>query len=94
MTHDIRFLDRGREPQCPPNPKYPNGIDIDMLERPACLVKLPYPAKRCGVWIIECSKCGRRDAVTTAGRRDDPRSYMMPCGEPLNAACDGDPTLQ
>jgi uncharacterized protein len=25
----IEWIDRGREPQCPPNPAYPNGVDLD-----------------------------------------------------------------
>ena len=28
ITHEIEWLDSGREPQCAPNPSYPNGIDV------------------------------------------------------------------
>src|SRR5262245_12277958 len=28
ITHDIRWLDSGREPQCQPSPAYPDGIDV------------------------------------------------------------------
>lgn len=77
----IEWIDRGREPQCPPDPAYPNGKDIDMCEGdfPTCRVELPYPARRCGVYIIECEKCGVRVGVTTAGRPDDPRSVEIAC---------------
>jgi hypothetical protein len=81
MTHRIEWIDSGREPQCKPDPNYPDGKDIPALSagRPTCRVELPYPAKRCGVYIVECETCGLRYAVTTAGRPDDPRSIMMVC---------------
>lgn len=79
MTFTINWIDRGREPTQPPNPKFPDGIDIDTGHRPACKVTLPYPAKRCGLYVVECSKCGNRSAITTAGRPDDPRSVMLEC---------------
>jgi hypothetical protein len=25
----VKSVDRGREPHCPPNPDFPEGIDID-----------------------------------------------------------------
>jgi hypothetical protein len=77
----IVFKDHRREPQCPPNPDYPHGIDVDLTHgaEPSCSTTLPYPALRCGLWIIECEKCGLRVAVTAAGRIDDPRSVKMPC---------------
>jgi hypothetical protein len=79
----IRWWDGGREPQCPPNPDYPEGIDIKL--KPAsvplnrCVAKLPYPALRRGAYIVECARCGATVAVTTAGRPDDPRSVEMEC---------------
>lgn len=76
---NVIWLDAGREPQCPPDPKYPNGVDVFTAERPACKVELPYPAPRCGAHVIICNECNRRTAVTAAGRPDDPRSVMMPC---------------
>ncbi len=77
----IEWHDGGREPRCKPNPKYPNGIDLDNTEGAAvtCKVALPYPAKRCGVYIVECSTCGLRVGVTAAGRPDDPRSIKLAC---------------
>lgn len=44
-----------------------------------CSIELPYPAKRCGVYVIECAKCGQKNALTTAGRPDDPRTVTMGC---------------
>jgi len=77
---EIEWIDRHREPQCAPNPAYPNGIDLDCSAGlTSCLVQLPYPAKRCGLYIVTCLKCGECVAATTAGRPDDPRSLRMAC---------------
>jgi hypothetical protein len=77
----VTWEDGGREPQCPPNPAYPSGIDLDMARgtQHACKVELPYPAKRCGHFVVKCRACGTRAVVTTAGRPDDPRSVRIPC---------------
>lgn len=80
---DIKWLDSGREPQCPPNPAFPNGIDIPSPRHGEpgfrfCTVTLPYPAKRCGSYLIKCKSCGFTVAVT-AGRPDDPRSIEIDC---------------
>lgn len=78
----IKWIDHGREPQCPPNPEYPHGIDIDTVkdfDGPKCKADLPYPAKRCGVYLIGCEICGTAVAITTAGRPDDPKSVMILC---------------
>jgi hypothetical protein len=80
-TVKIEWHDSGREPQHAPNPAYPNGVDIDASDgaETACTIKLPYPAKRCGAYVIDCLVCGTRSGVTTAGRADDPRSIKLPC---------------
>jgi hypothetical protein len=78
----IAWIDSGREPKCPPNPAYPNGIDLDAAEElgvPTCKTALPYPAKRCGYYCVECNICGSVTVITTAGRIDDPRSVLIPC---------------
>lgn len=78
----ITWNDSGEEPRCPPNPDFPNGRDIDLasgIDAKTCKVDLPYPAKRCGVYIIECEACGLRLGVSTAGRPDDPRSVTLAC---------------
>lgn len=77
----IEWNDHHREPQCEPNPDYPSGIDLDGSEGAeiACTVALPYPAKRCGLYVVECQLCGIRVAATTAGRIDDPRSIKIAC---------------
>jgi hypothetical protein len=81
---EITWVDSGREPKCAPNPDYPAGIDLPNPPGPAaCRVELPYPAKRCGVYIVKCARCQVSIAVTTAGRADDPRSCGLPCGETL-----------
>jgi hypothetical protein len=76
----VTFIDSGREPRCAPNPAYPNGIDVDLsFGGKYCLAELPYPAPRCGAMIIECDRCGLCNAVTVAGRPDDPRTVKMGC---------------
>lgn len=77
----ITWHDRGREPQCRPNPNFPDGKDIDASggAEKTCFTELPYPAKRCGLYIVECPTCGFRIGITTAGRPDDPRSVKIGC---------------
>lgn len=76
----IAWIDHGREPQCAPDPAYPHGVDLDMSEgAPNCATELPYPAKRCGLYIVECMTCRVRVGITTAGRPDDPRSVRVAC---------------
>jgi hypothetical protein len=77
----ITWIDRGLEPQCQPNPRYPTGIDIDVTNgaRRSCKTDLPYPAQRCGLWLVQCENCGNNIIITTAGRVDDPRSVRLPC---------------
>jgi hypothetical protein len=80
--HEVTFVDSGREPQVPPNPEYPEGIDLDATEGAAvqsCKVPLPYPAPRCGLMTVACKRCGLKVAATVAGRPDDPRSIRIPC---------------
>lgn len=81
MAHKVTWHDAGREPQCAPNPAYPQGIavDVSMGVARTCEIPLPYPARRCGHFRIECLTCGLRIAISTAGRPDDPRSVRMAC---------------
>jgi hypothetical protein len=77
----VKWIDSGLEPQCRPDPRYPDGMDVDATvpgER-ACRVALPYPAKRIGYHLVACKACGTRIRITTAGRPDDPRSVKVPC---------------
>lgn len=84
----IVWRDGGREPQCPANPAYPHGIDVDMSREggDSCCTELPYPARRCGIWLVVCRRCKLRVGVTAAGRRDDPRSVTVECKEPRSTA--------
>jgi len=80
--HDVIFRRSGRGPaQCPPNPDYPHGMDLDAAgTAPAsCTVKLPYPAPECGHFLVSCHGCGLSVGVTAAGRPDDPSSIKLPC---------------
>lgn len=78
----VTWFDHQREPQCEPNPAYPNGIDVDLRAKKGargCATELTYPAPRCGVYLVVCEKCGYSVAITTAGRPDDPRKVTLPC---------------
>jgi hypothetical protein len=75
----VVWIDAGREPRQPPDSRYPNGIDILSNGQVKCHVDLPYPARRCGYYRVHCRRCGITVAVTTAGRRDDPRSIELDC---------------
>src|SRR5215831_4622734 len=87
--HEIKWLDAEREPQCPPNPAFPNGVDLraplsGLPDVRICKVELPYPAKRIGLYVVSCKKCGTNIAVTTAGRPDDPRSVEVECRDAVS----------
>jgi hypothetical protein len=77
----VMWVDHKRKPQCAPDPNYPNGIDLDISKgmSPCCISDLPYPARGCGFFRIECLNCGQVIGVTTAGRPDDPRSIKIAC---------------
>jgi len=85
MTHTVTWIDHGRSPQHPSDPAFPGGKDVEMTVYPplasgkTCFVKLPYPAKRCGAYLVQCGTCDMSAMVTTAGRRDDPRSVRLVC---------------
>jgi hypothetical protein len=82
MTIDVHFIDSGREPQNKPDPKYPDGMDINLATsviQKTCCRNLPYPAPRCGVYQIRCRTCDLVVAITVAGRPDDPRTVQLPC---------------
>jgi hypothetical protein len=75
------WVDRGREPQCPSDPQFPFGVDLDTSggAENRCQTALPYPAKRCGYFVVSCKDCGLTCCITTAGRADDPRSVTLAC---------------
>lgn len=77
----IEWHDAWREPQCAPDPRYPDGIDVDCSDgaQVTCTAQLPYPAKRCGQFSIFCETCHQFILITTAGRVDDPRSVKIAC---------------
>ena len=83
MTFTVEWIDGNREPQVAPSPDFPEGKDVDLSagEPQICTVELPYPAKRCGLYVISCQTCGIVIGVTTAGRADDPRRVTIPCKE-------------
>ena len=79
----VEWVDRNREPSCSPDPDYPDGKDISLVgyDGDTCKKNLPYPAKRCGIYIVRCKKCEQSIGCTTAGRPDDPRSIELMCKE-------------
>jgi hypothetical protein len=82
----VVFFGDGRKAQSPSNPRYPNGMDIDVSggKLPRCSVDLPYPAKEVGRFLVSCRICGSQSVVTAAGRPDDPRSVKIPCLPPAS----------
>lgn len=80
----ITWEDSGREPREPPDPAFPSGVDLVAARPtgPRCSTPLPYPARRCGLYLVRCTRCSLRVAVTTAGRADDPRSLTVSCRPP------------
>jgi len=79
--HFVQWIDSGVEPRSPPDPRYPDGVNVDMSRgrSQTCVVVLRYPARRCGRYEIVCNTCGLTAVVTTAGRPDDPRSVTLAC---------------
>lgn len=77
----VDWIGREREPQNPADPRYPNGIDLDISKgaKRTCSSKLPYPTPHCGYLYVECRTCGTNALITTAGRADDPRSVKLAC---------------
>lgn len=77
------WLDHGREPECSPDPAYPNGKDVrlGLTNIKTCIVTLPYPARRCGLYVVVCAICKVSAGITTAGRPDDPKSVEIPCDQ-------------
>jgi hypothetical protein len=87
MNHTVTWIDGERPPKCQPDPRYPDGKDVDASHGAAkvCVVELHYPAKRVGLYSIKCDDCGLSAGVSTTGRPDDPRSVKLAClimGEP------------
>lgn len=81
MTLQVQWHDGGREPSSPPDPGAPHGVVVDLSNHAVrtCKTSLPYPARRCGTYVIACDVCGLTAAVTTAGRADDPYLVQVAC---------------
>jgi len=78
----VEFLDHGREPHLPFKREHWWGIDIGPPHKgKTCLIELPWPAPRIGVYFIACKTCGNKTICTVAGRVDDPRSLALLCLE-------------
>lgn len=77
----VEWIDGKREARSPTNPAFPDGMQIDISAGAVrfCYTVLPYPAARCGGYVIECDICHLKVALSTAGRADDPRSIKVAC---------------
>jgi hypothetical protein len=77
----VTWSGSGAKAQCAPNPRFPEGVDLDTSRGTVntCTAELACPAKGIGMYSVVCKRCGLRVACTTAGRPDDPRSITMPC---------------
>jgi hypothetical protein len=78
---DLRWLDHAQQPREPPDPKYPEGIEIDasMGKERFCTVHLEYPARGVGMYFVRCLWCGANAGLRTAGRPDDPKLVKIAC---------------
>jgi hypothetical protein len=79
---EVEWVDFGREPRCKPDPDWPNGKPVNLMTDPdqkVCRADLPYPAPRCGLYVVKCKICGWSVGITTAGRPDDPPWVALPC---------------
>lgn len=82
MTIDVKFIDEGRTATEKPDPKFPDGRDLNIAPHvlaKVCCRNLPYPAPRCGQYAIRCRVCGLTALVSVAGRPDDPRTITLAC---------------
>lgn len=81
MTIKVTWVSRRRKAQNPSDPRYPKGIKLDVSHghKPACRVKLPYPAPECGEFLVACDICNKLSVITVAGRADDPVSVKIAC---------------
>ena len=71
ITHEITWIDSGREPQCKPSPAYPDGIDVPS-PRPA--------AKRIGS--LASSSWSSAKQLRPRHSPFDPRSTLLVCSSP------------
>lgn len=79
---DVVFVDAGRKATEKPNPRFPDGMRVDLNINPlhkSCTRNLPYPAPRVGSYIVSCRECRFSAGITVAGRADDPRVVTIPC---------------
>lgn len=74
------FLGAGRLAASPPDPAFPEGVDVDLSAgAKSCAMALTHPTPQVGKWAINCESCGAVVVVTAAGRPDDPASVRIAC---------------
>lgn len=76
----VEWLDGHREEGDPPDPNFPDGVDVNLAGDWGCIIQLrPYPAPRCGWFVVKCDICGANAVIITKGRSDDPRAVRLAC---------------
>jgi hypothetical protein len=90
LRFKIDWVDKHREATYPADPSYPKGcaIDVALTKLNACRVELPWPAVRCGLFVVRCLACGFSIALEMAGRVDETRpacEYRASCITTRNA---------
>jgi hypothetical protein len=77
----VDWVDLHRSSDAPADPAFPAGspIDVALDALRACRIELPWPAERCGIWLVTCQKCGLYIRLKTTGKADDPNSLRVAC---------------
>jgi len=62
-----------------PEQDSPKNILVYDEHKLFCKISLPYPAKRCGMYVVKCNECGNVVGIPTTGKVDDPCSITINC---------------
>jgi hypothetical protein len=81
LSHSIEWWDYDVDSVDPADSAHQLGRSLDYSngQVPHCVFIVPWPAARCGHYVIKCYRCGGAYAVQTNGRLDDPVSVKVGC---------------